>query len=377
MQPIELPSEFQINPRKRKETQHSGGFIFKNLKDGKPIRLKVRSKDALGIPIAVVHDFDTNIIVVLSRLGTNLLLSMVVAIYARMVKRVNIPFQSNLINTRHILRFYPRKQKLIRYHEFQANIEIRSSVSLKPLSSFSLAEICREIGLSKNFSDLRTSIDLDYIPHLSSMILLLGAKIVLVPEQKMQKPSVIYNIEGYEKYRSIVYKEKQRVLLVAGMSSLLLMNLDNTGICQVRVLTSNRLCNSSKLLCWNPSEEIFLLSQRISQKMENYYILNYSTPELTHIASLLNIPAYGNYYDEESQTFFFIEGEDDRKSVSFIPLKGISTKFERVEKPALLEGECMVYVPEEGVQSEHYLIRYYKGTLLVKGVSQIEDDFTR
>ena len=379
MQPIELPCEFQINTKKRNENSRVGGFIFKNLKDGKPIRLKLKAKGPMGITIASVHDHDTNLIVILAREGTNhLSFTMYHAIYSRIVKRVIIPIQTNLINSRHIVRFHSKNQKLIHYHESHANIEIRSSISLKPVSTLSLFDICKEVELTNSFSDLRTSIDLDYIPHLSSMILLLGSKIVLVPEQRTkQKPSVIFHIENSERYRSILYKEKRRVMLIVGIVSLLIIELNDVGISQVRVLTSNKLCNSSKFLCWNPIEQIVLLSQRISQKMENYYILSYATPELTHVASLLKIPTYGNYYDEDSQTLFFIEGEDDHKSVSFLCLKGISARLGCPGKPVLLEGECMVYMPEEEFQSEHYLIRYHKDMLVVKRLPHIGDDFTR
>ena len=379
MQAIELPRQIQITPECHNERAKCHGFIFTNLKDGKPIRLNYCSKSTVGIVISVETDLDTHLAVALSRESGNRVGFNVfnLTYQFRLVKRSFTQLQCNSINSRHILRFYGKKQKLIYYHESHANIEIRNSVSLKRLSTFSLAEICKEVGLSASFSDLKTSMNLDYIPHLSSMILLLGSKIVMVSEKKTKpKPSVIFNITGHEMYHNIIYQEKRKVLLVEGITSILLMGLDNMGISQLRILKSNLLGRASKLLCWNPIEEVFVVSQRISPKKENHYVLSYATPNLTHIGSLMNIPCYGNHYDEDSQSLFFIEGEGNYKNVSFLEFKGISARLGCPDKPAILEGECLVYIPEN-LDCDDFYIRYYKDTLIVKRKPHPEDKFTR
>ena len=242
MQPSEFRTEFHITPQVNNERAKCDGFIFTNLKDGKPIRMSYHIRNTVGMIINAVPDPDTHLLVALSREGGNVLGFNIFSMtyQFRLVKRAFTQLQCNSINSRHILRFYGKKQKLIYYHESHANIEIRNSFSLKRLSSFGLTEICKEVGLSATFSDLRISIDLDYIPHLSSMILLLGSKIVLVSEKKTnQKPSVIFSIKGDEAYHSITYKEKRKVLLVEGMFSMMLLGLDNMGISQLRILKSN------------------------------------------------------------------------------------------------------------------------------------------
>lgn len=238
MQPIDLPPEFQINSNQCQEKTYCDGFIFKNTRDGRPIRLQYRANSLQGIVVTSIHDLDTNLFVVLMREAPNRLsFNLFSVCYCKMIKRISFPIQSAPINSRHILRFCSKKQKLIHYHESHANIEIRNSASLKLISTYSLAEICKDVGLANRFSDLRTSIDLDCIPHLSSMILLLGSKIVLVPEKKTkQKPAVVFDLGGNERYRSITYKEKQRVVLVIGLSSMLIIGLDDIGISSLPII---------------------------------------------------------------------------------------------------------------------------------------------
>lgn len=155
------------------------------------------------------------------------------------------------------------------------------------------------------------------------------------------------------------------------------MGFDNHGVSYMRILTSDKLGRSSKWLNWNPLEELIIVAQRISQKTENFHFLSYRTENLSVAASVLSVPTYGNYYDEMNQLLLYIEGVDGKKRISSVSLENFNAKMQGIEKPAILEGEIMAYLPEDDVYSETYLIKCCHESLIVKPQPVYDDQFIR
>ena len=365
MQPIELPTQFQITTKTSSDTICCAGFYFNNFRSGRPVRTK-NSKITSGVLMTGIFQANINLLVVVSREGPYIIsLNLYNLLTHKLAKRGNIHVQTNSINSRNILRPHFESRKIIFYLESQATIEIRNSFSLKPISTFSLAQLCKELNMSNKFSELRSSVDLDYIPHLSSIVMLLDSKIVLVQCKKTKAaPMILFDGEN-EEFSSLHYNSKQRTLLVEGTSSLLLITFDEVGVNPTRLLTSNKLGKASKLLCWNPFEELVVVSQRIAQKREHYHILSYRTENLSVAASVLDVPAYGTYYDEDSQSFLYIEGTEEQQAISRVSLKDFNKNIESFEKPAILEGECMAYIPVTDHQHDCYDMMHFHGFLYV------------
>lgn len=381
MHAIDLPKEFQIFTKKREEPiQQEEGYVFKNfLKERKATKVKSNSSKTTGILIIGNQVPVGKLIVALCREGPSLL-SLNFFRHEKLIplKRLLLPIAKNAINSRHILRINARKQKLVFYHESSENIEIRNFSSLRLTNLFSLSEICKEVELINLYTELRTSLDLAYIPHLSSLLLLLGPKVVLLADKTVKAPpSVIFDSKDKAKFRKISYDEKKRVLLGVGVTSILLVGFDNHGVSYMRILTSDKLGRSSKWLNWNPLEELVIVAQRISQKTENFHFLSYRTENLSVAASVLSVPTYGNYYDEMNQLLLYIEGVDGKKRISSVSLENFNAKMQGIEKPAILEGEIMAYLPEDDVYSETYLIKCCHESLIVKPQPVYDDQFIR
>lgn len=378
MQAIKLPLEFQFTTKKSANTTCQG-YIFSNKKEGKAVKMGQGHRAPIGIPVISVHDSQRHLLIGLCREGPNLLrLNMFSLTSFKLLKRIAMANQQNSINSRYILRSYSANQKVVYYHESHANIEVRSSVTLKLRSSYSLSEICQEIGLSDMFSELKTSLDLDYIPHLSSLVMLLGPKIALMDDKKAkQLPTVIYENTTLENYRSINYDENRKIMLGVGTFSFLLVGFNDTGVSYTKTLSSNLLGKTSRMLCWNPAERMIVLSQRTTQKAENFHFLCYKDGRLTHTASVLNLPPYGNCYDEDSQLLLFMEGDDRNRYISSISLRDFNDRIEDLDKPVELEGEIFAFLPPSDHYHDTYFIKFVRDTLIIKPRTMYEDEFVR
>ena len=170
---------------------------------------------------------------------------------------------------------------------------------------------------------------------------------------------------------------QSRRYCVEGTSSLLLVGFDEIGVGYTRLLKSNKLGKASRLLCWDPVEEMILISQKISQKRENIHILSYKNENCAVAASVLNVPSYGNYYEEDSQSFFFIEGDEERQMISYLSLKDFHKSIEGVEQPVILEGEGLTYMPMVDHQHDSYNMTSIHGILVVRPTFSNEKVFIR
>lgn len=368
MQAIELPKEFQIITKKRPESQCGHGYLFRNLKEGRAIKFKHHAKNSCGIYICSANDARTKLGVSLFREGPNLL-NMVLFnfISFSVIKRTQIHVPKSTVNSRIVLKMCPGKQRIIFYHESQGTIEIRSLLSLKVIKTYSLSDICQSVQMTDLFAELRTSVDLEYISHLSSIIMLLGSKIVLIADKKYKEPPlVVFNAKEVDRFRSMHYDPTKRMLMAVAISSLLLVEFDNFGVSCMRLLTSDKLGRSSRFLCWNPKEDLVVFSQKVNFKLENYYIMSYKPANLTVAATIRNIPPYGHSYDESTQTLFFVEDGMMRKRVSSICLKDFNTNFKSLDEPIDLEGQYLTCIPDDGSEANVFKIFYCREALIVK-----------
>ena len=379
MQAIELPEEFQIKTKKSPESMFGHILIFSNLKEGRALKYRNNAKNCCGIHITSSFDANTNLHVSLFREGPNIL-HMVLFNFLnfKVLKRVQVHIHKNSINTRFILRICSAGKKIIFYHESQATIEIRSLLSLKIITTVNILELCQSVYPADMFNDARASLDLEYVPHLSSSALLLGTKIVLAPDLKLnQAPTVIFDSKELDQYRKLIYNRDKRTLLAVGGSTILLIEFDNYGVSHLRLLSSDKISKASRFLCWEPEEDVVIFSQKVSFIEENYYILSYRTPNLTLIASLQNIPTYGQLYHQATQTLMFIEGKARNKWVGSLSLKNINISVKDCDEPAVLEGECLVYIPDLEPQTDLFTICHYRNTLFVKPLPTSYNYFNR
>ena len=365
MQAIELPSQYKVTTQKSSDTICCGGFIFINFRCGRPLNPSLDPTS--GVFLVEVILPKTNLLICVYREGPYILtLNIYNLLSYKLTRRGTIYANTNAVNSRYILRPNHDSKKLIFYLECQSSIEIRSILSLKLIKTLSLAQICNQLNMSNKFSELKCSVDMDYISHLSSIIMLLNTKIVLIQVDKATTtiPMVLFDNE-IEKFNSLRYNSKQRTLLVEGTSSILLLKFDEVGVNSTRLLTSNKLGKASKLLCWNPFEDLVVVSQRIAQKREHYHILSYRTENLSVAASILGVPAYGTFYEEESQSFLYIEGTEEQQAISRVSLKDFNSNIGSFEKPLVLEGECMTYIPVTDHQHDSYYMIGYRTFLYV------------
>ena len=362
---IELPSELRITTKKTEDTICCAGFLFNKFGDIKTLRVKHTKQISSGVLMTGALQPNVNLAVIVSREGSNTLgLNLYNLLTRKLAKRRTIHTQTIPTNSRIVLRSHFEAKRILFYFESQGTIEIRNSISLKIVSTFSLAEICDSLNMSNDFSELKASVDFDYIPHMSNVVILLDSKIVLV-QAKKTTPTILFDNEN-EKFHRFSYNPNQWILLAEGISSLLLIDFDEFGARSIRLLTSNTLGRSCKLLCWNPFEEIIVVSQRIARKRENFHILSYKTESLTVAASVLDVQTYGNYYNKDSQSLIFIEGNEQLQMMSCLSLKDFNKNIEGVEQPAILEGECMAYLPKTDHQHDSYNLYEFNGIIAVK-----------
>ena len=365
MQAIELPSQYKVTTQKSSDTTCCSGFVFISFRCGRPLSTSPDTKVSSGVFLVEVFLPKMNLLVGVYREGPYVLtLNLYSLLTFKVMRRGKVYANTNTVNSRYILRSNCESKRIIFYLEGQASIEVRSILSFKVIKTFALAQICNELNMSNQFSELISSVDMDYISHLSSIVLLLNTKVVMVQVHKSTSPILVFDNE-IEKLCSLHYNSKQRTLLVEGTSSLLLITFDEVGVSSTRLLTSNKLGKASKLLCWNPFEELVVVSQRIAQKREHYHILSYRTENLSVAASVLDVPAYGTYYDEDSQSFLYIEGTEEQQAISRVSLKDFNKNIESFEKPAILEGECMAYIPVTDHQHHSYYMISFREILFV------------
>ena len=382
MQTLELPEDLRITTKKSPEAKFGHIYIFSNLKEGKAMKFKDHGKCGSGIPITNAFDPRTKLVVCLFREGPNLLnLTLSSMMTLRFLKRAVIHIPKNSFNSLCILRVCSKTQRIFFYNECLAAIQIRSLQSLTIIKTYALADICQRLQFADLFSEVRSSVDLEYIPHLSSMVLLLGCKIVLMPEKKAKEdPVVLFNGKDVDNFRKIMYNVEKRVLLAVGVSAILLVQFDNFGVSGLRLLTSEMLGKSSMFLYWDPKGEMVIFSQRGGGvcKAANYHVLSYKSLNLTLVGSLMHATMYGHQFDEASQTLFLVEnGLGLQKRLSSISLKDLNDDFEKSEEPVELESECLTYLDLIEPETHQYKINYIRDTLVLKPCPCVVDVFAR
>lgn len=206
--------------------------------------------------------------------------------------------------------------------------------------------------------------------------MLLGSKIALVTINKGKTKTKVIFESVNNKFSSLHADSKQKILLVEG-TSLLLVGFDEIGVSYTRLLKSNKLGKARRLLCWDPVEEIILISQKFSQKRENIHILSYKNENCAVAASILNVPSYGNYYEEDSQSFFLIEDDEERQMISYLSPKDFHKSIEGAEQPVILEGEGLTYMPTVDHQHDSYNMTSIHGILVVRPTFSNEKVFIR
>lgn len=379
MQAIELPSEYHVAIKQNRDAFCCNGFIVDKYGSRKQIRSKHNIKISSGVLMIAIFQNSLNLLVVIGREGPYMLsLNLFNTLTDKLAKRTIIPILHNSFNFKRILRLHFEAKRIIFYLESQATIEIRNSSSLKPVSTFRLAQICNELNMSDRFSELKASVDLDYIPHLSSIVMILDSQVVMIEGKNAKaSPMVIFDSK-HEKFKSLRCNTKQRALLVEGNSSLVLLGLNEVGEASyTKVFTSNYLGKAGKLLCWNPFEEIVVVTQRIALSRENFHVLSYKTETISVAASVLNVPTYGNYYEEHSQTLIYVEGNEDQQIISYLSLKDFNKNVVSGATPAILEGQCMAYLPSTDHPHNAFHLINFRGLLFVGPCYSSNSSFKR
>lgn len=370
-----------IQTRKLQNPNPQVGLVFANPAHNKVLIMKESSCGDFGRPIMIQEPGILDLAIVLTTTGPNTLWFILVKLRkSTLIKSLKICVPKSNFNSRSLIKITQESRVFLFYHESKPEIEVRSLLSLKLLYTFNLAEICESLNITSSLPQIRSSIDFVEIPHLFGSVVILGPKIVFLSRVNRETCcEVLFDSAEHDlkdKFLSLDYSLKTKTVLLRGLSSYLLLEFDNIGVKNTKLMKfDRRMMISSRFIGWDPIEEIILIAQRTHENRENYKILDYQSSDVKPIMMLRDQPQMSVYHSSHFQRVFFVKTDFyRRKSMKALSLKNFRSIYpveQSIDGGSIIdnieiEEEHYGDIPEICQDYEIFFMRTFLGFLVVK-----------
>ncbi len=262
---------FGIKPSK--EHSNEVPFYFRDLGQGKTQTIPHVFRTGGGLNIGVVRNFSLCTQVCLRRGAESpLVLETLFMRRFPIVKRVPVritQFDQSYSTVFKLCHYDSRF--FVFYHEQHPIVEVRSLISLKVVTTCGLEGIFSGLDLNSKANELKTSIDVTYIPFLEQFALAIGSTVVLAKDSAVKR--IIYDAKLHnakERFTNISYDNCSNHLLVVGTASIVIFQLDSIGTCPARTLPLDQSSygRGARFLGWIHSESLLMIGKTTPQLQE-------------------------------------------------------------------------------------------------------------
>jgi len=281
------------------------------------------------------------------------------------IKSTKIFVGDNCETQRLVLKANHASASLLFYHEASMEMRLIKEFALITRRTYHLQSLCASIGISSYVNDIKKLVDLEFIPHLSGLVVSFGMCLgLLLPRE--EAPRVIYQPQG-EVVRSVQYEPKEKLLLVLGSQSISLLDVDTKGVVSSRRLESNFLKMDCRVLVWDSLSKMIVLAQLTAKNRENYHFIGYCSQKINQKTSILNKPRNSSIYCQRRKSLLYMEENRESRAIKSFPLLDADCDQESGE--CRIEGDIIACLPKETRDSQMTLCGLRKVYHLTKSLN--------
>lgn len=277
------------------------------------------------------------------------------------IKKTRVYVEDNTDTRKLVLKTNKATSSILFYHEGSMEIRLIKELALVTRKTYHLQELCCCLGINEGITQIKKSIDLEYIPSLCCIVVSFGTCIGLIPTCK-DMPRIIHKTDS-DQIRNIYYDSTEKLLLVLGTTSLSLFNIDAQGVTGSRVFNNCFLKMPCRVLGWDTVEGAIVLAQLTNRGRENFHLMRYCSKGIILKTSVINKMKNSSYYSKKCKTLFYVDDDCSQGKI----IRGFPMSNARCdEEECIIEGEKVAVLPQHCCQAKSIMLDIKQGLIFAR-----------